>query len=173
MWERIKERGLRKRENHGNVIKTLLNLSKAFLFSQPQSATWSAVSKKKKRKLQANYNIRWNAPMQATRVHEREGTRGQLRDFTQCGIFIFYKHFAFFWSRPDPTTYAYVNNEMSIIFGRMKHCFLWPPSRSIKLLITAGKGALPANAWLSLIQHCICRMIMAIPLGACRREDSE
>ena len=45
---------------------------------------------------------------------------------------------------------------MSIISGRMK----WPPSRSIKLLITAGKGALPANAWLSPIQHSTCRMIM-------------
>ena len=31
-------------------------------------------------------------------------------------IFIF-----FFWSRPDPIMYAYVNNEMSIISGRMKH----------------------------------------------------
>ena len=52
--------GLRKREekHHGNVVQTLLNLSKPFIFGQPQSATKTAVNKEKNGKLQANYNIR-------------------------------------------------------------------------------------------------------------------
>ena len=68
-------------------------------------------------------------------------------------------HF-YFWSRPDPVTYAYVHNEMSIISGRMKN--QWPPSKSIKLLI-AEKEAIPTSAWLSPNQHSTSRMIMGNP----------
>ena len=39
--------GREKRKHHGNVIQTLLNLSKAFIFGQPQSATRTAVNKEK------------------------------------------------------------------------------------------------------------------------------
>ena len=38
----------KKRNYHGNVIQTLLNLSKAFIFGQPQTAARTAVNKEKK-----------------------------------------------------------------------------------------------------------------------------
>ena len=54
----------------------------------------------------------------------------QYRKRFALPIIISILHFFFFWSCPDPITYAYVSNEMSIISGRMKH-FLWPPPKTL------------------------------------------
>ena len=100
-WERERRGGgggdgREKRKHHGNVIQTLLNLSKAFIFGQPQSATRTAVNKEKNGKLQAKYNIRWHGNWtkcpNASNTNSRErGRCGQLRDFTPCTSI----HFAF------------------------------------------------------------------------------
>ena len=94
--------GREKRKHHGNVIQTLQNLSKPFIFGQPQSATRTAVHKEKKNgKLQANYNIRWHGNWtkcpNASNTNSRErGRCGQLRGFHPVYIHILYnKHFAF------------------------------------------------------------------------------
>ena len=69
--------GREKRKHHGNVIQTLLNLSKAFIFGQPQSATRTAVNKEKKLEnckriiTSGDKETERNAPMQATQICER------------------------------------------------------------------------------------------------------
>ena len=99
-----------------------------------------------------------NAPMQATQIRERGDDVLSWEISPRDYPYILHFHF---WFRPHPITYAYVHNEMSIISGRIKH--YWPPSKSIKLLLTAEKEALPANAWLSPNQHSTSRMIMGNP----------
>ena len=68
--------GKREEKHHGNVIQTLLNLSKAFIFGQPQSATGTAVNKEKMENCKriitsGDMETERNAPMQATQIRER------------------------------------------------------------------------------------------------------
>ena len=116
--------GRETRKHHGNVIQTLLNLSKPFIF-----ATRTAVNKEKKKEnckriiTSGDLETERNAPilMQATQIHERGD--GVVSWGISPRVHPYFKHFAFqfyFWSRPDPITYAYVHNEMSIISDRMK-----------------------------------------------------
>ena len=63
--------GREKRTHHGNVIQTLLNLSKPFIF-----ATRTAVNKEKMENCKqiitsGDMETERNAPMQATQIHER------------------------------------------------------------------------------------------------------
>ena len=50
----------------------------------------------------------------------REGSMWSVEGFHPVYIHILSILHFYFWSRPDPVTYAYVHNEMSIISGRMK-----------------------------------------------------
>ena len=116
----------RKRKHHGKIIQTLLNLSKAIIFCKPQSAIRTAVNKEKvknsKRIISSrDMETKSKAPLQATEI-QREGRMWSVERFHLVFVHIISILQFYFWSRPDPMTYAYEHKEMSIIYGsRMKH----------------------------------------------------
>ena len=124
VWERERRGGgggggcgREKRKHHGNVIQTLLNLSKVFIFDQPQSTTKTAVNKEKKIEnckriiTFGDMETERNAPMQATQIHEAGDD--VVSWAISPRVHPYFKHFAFFFLISSGSYHIYLRAQQN------------------------------------------------------------